>query len=489
MKISLLLCATLAASSCTVALVSDELSIRHDNSFTGRGNVKETLLELRVAPTVQPKAVKLAVSAEACDVSHIRLFANGEECDSRAFRKSGTLKLSCPPSEDTLTLTVTADIRPDATEGNLVEAHLEGLSVKGGFAPVRDTASCTREILLARKRLFAPGDYGSKNYRIPAICTLPDGTLLAATDKRKFNEIDLPSDIDIIVSRSTDRGRSWSEPQTLIEGQGYGKGYGDAALAVSSKGKVVAAFVGGPGLRRSTLENPLRSLICVSDDGGVNWSEPQDVTEMIWGPKAANAACRKGSAAFFESGHGLVLTHGEHAGRIMFVTAVLVDRRLDNYAVYSDDEGETWHISSLAYTDGDESKVVQLPDGRILMSVRRQGERGWSISEDDGESWTAQGTWPDIVANACDGDIILLEGGTLLQSVPGSLERELVTIYMSSDQGKTWPEHKRICGYESVYSSMTVLDDGTIGVYLEENPTGYCEMWYMNFSTEWLKSE
>jgi len=68
------------------------------------------------------------------------------------------------------------------------------------------------------------------------------------------------------------------------------------------------------------------------------------------------------------------------------------------------------------------------------------------------------------------------------------MERENVSVFMSFDQGKTWPEHKSICHYKSVYSSLTVLKDGTIGAYLEENPHGGCELWYLNFSMEWLST-
>ena len=68
--------------------------------------------------------------------------------------------------------------------------------------------------------LFRPGDYGSTNWRIPAICCLPDGTLLITCDRRKYNETDLPEDIDIVSRRSTDNGRTWSEPVTIAQGTG-----------------------------------------------------------------------------------------------------------------------------------------------------------------------------------------------------------------------------------------------------------------------------
>jgi len=80
--------------------------------------------------------------------------------------------------------------------------------------------------------LFRPGDYGSTNWRIPAICCLPDGSLLIICDRRKYNESDLPEDIDIVSRRSTDNGRIWSEPVTIAQGTGRKHGFGDAALVV-----------------------------------------------------------------------------------------------------------------------------------------------------------------------------------------------------------------------------------------------------------------
>lgn len=56
--------------------------------------------------------------------------------------------------------------------------------------------------------LFRPGDYGSANWRIPAILCLGDGSLLATCDRRKYNEADLPEDIDIVSRRSTDGGHT-----------------------------------------------------------------------------------------------------------------------------------------------------------------------------------------------------------------------------------------------------------------------------------------
>ena len=55
---------------------------------------------------------------------------------------------------------------------------------------------------------FAPGTGGSKNFRIPGIVTLDNGTLIAACDAR-WNHSGDGAGLDTIVSVSTDNGANW----------------------------------------------------------------------------------------------------------------------------------------------------------------------------------------------------------------------------------------------------------------------------------------
>ena len=116
--------------------------------------------------------------------------------------------------------------------------------------------------------LFRPGDYGSTNWRIPAICCLPDGSLLIVCDRRKYNEKDLPEDIDIVSRRSTDNGRTWSEPVTIAQGTGRKHGFGDAALVVCENGDVVCVFVGGNGLFASSESDPSAAMCAAAPTVG-----------------------------------------------------------------------------------------------------------------------------------------------------------------------------------------------------------------------------
>lgn len=356
------------------------------------------------------------------------------------------------------------------------------------------SASAQNDTLFTRTEIYHPGDYGSVAYRIPAAITAKDGSIVIVTDKRKNNDGDLPQDIDIICNRSTDGGLTWSEPYTIAQGTGYNHGFGDCALAwTNDDNGLIAVFVGGVGLWNSTSSNPIRSYKSYSYDNGQTWTEPEDITHFIFGDDCVIPEHQTWRASFFGSGNGLLTS----TGRIMFVAAVRegAAQSLNNYAVYSDDNGVTWQVSGRASVGGDEAKVTELVDGRILMSIRHSGHRWYNISEDGGQTWMPNtSTWNDIAAPACNGDIIrytsVEQGGNknrLLHSVPYGNSRTHVTVYVSYDEGETWPVKKTVVPYSSAYSSLCVLEDGTIGLYVEESPTNtlYTTAFY-NFNIEWL---
>lgn len=335
--------------------------------------------------------------------------------------------------------------------------------------------------------LYRPGDYGSANWRIPALCCLSDGTLISVCDKRKYNESDLPEDIDLVVRRSTDNGHTWSQPFTLAQGTGRKQGFGDAALVECANGDVVCVFVGGNGLFQSSPSDPIRSYVCRSSDRGQTWSQPEEITDQLWGENAIRPACRTYRASFFGSGNGLRLTRGTHAGRILFAAAMRRHNSdvLDNFVVYSDDHGHTWQVSQRAYEGGDEAKLVELTDGRVLLSVRQNGARGYNISTNGGLAWGTQGRWDCLTANACNGDLLRLAAtdrgdslNILLHSLPNSMQRRNVSIFVSYDEGLTWQDPVLLFDGPSVYSSLTLLKNGGVGVLLEKNPDGACEIWF-----------
>ena len=392
------------------------------------------------------------------------------------------------------------DVSETANEGDVLDNRV--LSLNYTYKTDRDTVinlttkttPLATTVFLKKTVVIASGDYGSVAYRIPAITTAADGSLVTLTDKRKYNYGDLPGDIDIVARRSTDDGKTWSEPVTVAQGTGYGKGFGDALIIKAKSGKLVGLFVGGAGLWGSTQANPQRTYMITSSDNGITWSAVRDITAQIYGPDCTNATRRTTwKGVFFGSGHGLCT----RSGRLMGVLTVNEEGMsgLQDYAAYSDDEGETWTISTRAIVGGDEAKVVELDNGDILMSSRTGGNRLWAKSTDGGATWGAKNSWSDVWGTACDADILrytsVKDGfnkSRLLHTLPNANDRSNLAMWISYDEGKTWPTKKIICPASAAYSSITILPDGTIGVYFEEDYSNQITLTFVNFSLNWLTS-
>ena len=493
------------------------VSLVQESRKIGRANDNEVLLRAAVSfggenASINDNSLSFSLqgTSDVDDVKSVKIYSTGTSpvFDKRDLQNA-VLLADVEPSLDVTVcqinaeivsgvnyLWITVEVADDATEGNVIDAELYSVSTPSQtFEIVNPSPSGDREIILAHTLLFQPGDYNSTNYRIPGVITAKDGSIVAVTDKRKYNQGDLPEDIDIVCRRSTDGGHTWSEPYTIAQGTGYNHGFGDCVLAwTNDDNGLIAGFVGGVGLWNSTPSNPIRSYIARSYDNGQTWTEPEDITDFIFGSNCVVPEHRTWRASFFGSGNGLITS----TGRIMFVAAIreTTAQSLSNYAVYSDDNGITWHVSGRASVSGDEAKVTELVDGRILMSIRHNGKRWYNISNDGGETWqSSTSTWNDITAPACNGDMIRYTSvnqgfnkNRLLHSVPFGSSRTDVSVYISYDEGETWPVRKCIVPYSSAYSSLCVLPDGTIGLYVEEEypgNSGYSTVFY-NFSLEWL---
>ncbi|MCH5232724.1 MAG: exo-alpha-sialidase [Muribaculaceae bacterium] len=344
-----------------------------------------------------------------------------------------------------------------------------------------------------RTVVFKGGEYGSKFYRIPAIVTANDGSLVAVADKRILSNADLPNPIDIVSRRSTDGGKTWSDYVTVAEHDSLG-GCGDPALVVErNSGDILAIYSHGNGLWQ---DSPAQITISRSKDNGLTWGDTLNINPQILTTNQNGPQPLKLTSAFASSGHALQLKDG----RLMFalVTRVAGESPFKVYAIYSDDGGYNWKVSETPGTyDGDESKIVELADGTLIMSIRNRyrqdrydNRRLFSYSKDRGETWSEPEVVLDLIDPACNGDIIAYgDGDILLQSLPDSPnKRENVSIYVSQDGGKTFPGKYLVYDGGGAYSAMTVLPNGNIGILTEEEHDGTegYELWYTEIDAEAL---
>lgn len=386
---------------------------------------------------------------------------------------------------------VTADIKSDATVGNKFDVAITGLTYNTDKTATITSGNPEGQgvIYKVQSAPFQPYDLGSHYWRIPAMVVLhhqqgenasKNGRVVTMADNRFNHNGDLPNHIDVYERHSDDNGATWSTHKMVVGTEadhalvGGDHGFGDVSLVECASGKIVAIMVGGPGYFGSTPSNPIVPTIITSTDGGDTWSTPRTLTDELY-KTTYNEGAVQGS--FAGSGRGLMLQRQKDEqlnGRIMFAMShrftVNGNRSIQEYIIYSDDEGDTWKFSTQsAYNGGDESKLVELADGTVMISVRQSGQRGYNTSTDGGVTWGTQAKWADIDGNACNGDILYVNKHVMLHSYPNNGSRKNVTIKASFDSGKSWSKPYVVCAPSSCYSTMDVTKDGDIAIFYEDN--------------------
>jgi len=316
-------------------------------------------------------------------------------------------------------------------------------------------------------------------YRIPAIVTAPNGDLIAAIDERvpSCGDLKWSKDINIVIRRSSNNGKKWSEIETVIDFP-LGKSASDPSMIVDMETKEIFMFYNYMNL---DTEKDIYYLHMVkSADNGLTWSEPVDITKQI-----AKPAWHK-DFKFITSGRGIQTRSGK-------LLHCMVNLNSGMHLFASDDHGKTWYFIDTPIKPADESKIVELANGDWMVNARANGKglRYVHVSSDEGKTWK---TKPDeqLIDPGCNGSIIrytAIEDGykknrLLFSNAKRKKGRKNMTVRVSYDEGKTWTEGKTIYTGGSAYSSLTILENGDIGLFFEQD--GYKKNPFVSFSLKWL---
>lgn len=345
------------------------------------------------------------------------------------------------------------------------------------------------------------GDYGVNTFRIPALCTTNKGTLIAAFDCRYEKSRDLQGHIDIGVVRSTDRGETWQPLIIALDMGEWGglaqkfNGVSDPCLLVDEvTGRIWVSAVWMHGVLdkegkfiegldststawqhqwTGTASQPGYSpyetcqfLMAYSDDDGVTWSEPVNITktkpEEWW-----LFAPAPGQGITMEDGTLVMPTQGRDPEGLSF-----------SNISYSKDRGQTWTTSTAATTNTSECAVAQLSDGSLMLNVRdnrnrknkdNTNGRAVMVTKDLGETWVEHSSSHSLLIEPVCMASLHRHGKYLFFSNPDDkFKRHNMRIKWSDDDGKSWNDGPLLDNGNSFgYSCLTTLDDDTIGILWE----------------------
>jgi sialidase-1 len=356
------------------------------------------------------------------------------------------------------------------------------------------------EPLLTKTNLFHAGEAGYALYRIPGIVVTSKGTILAYCEARKNSRSDW-GEIDLLLRRGTENGTHWGAPHKLAEPK----------VPITRNPVAVAQKLGRPG--EITLNNPVaiadqktgvvHFLYCAeynrcfylrSTDDGVTFSDPKEITSTFdqFRPEYGWKVIATGP------GHGIQLANGRLLVPIWMSTGTggHAHRPSAVSIIYSDDAGETWKRGDLVcnhpepLSNPSETAAAQLRDSRVMLNIRSESKahrRAVSFSKDGATGWTPLTFQDDLPEPICMGSLVALSNAELLFANPDSVSRARtnLTVYLSRDQGRSWPIKKSLEPGPSAYSDLAVTSDGS-PLCLYENNSAEKTLTLARFDISWL---
>jgi sialidase-1 len=375
------------------------------------------------------------------------------------------------------------------------------------------------EPFLEKQDLFKVGDDPAYNiYHIPGVVVTAKGSVLAWCEARKGGGD--WSDIRILLRRSTDDGKTWSEPKSIAGVEGPKK---KNAFALRLKNVDTTQVTYNNPVLIAGKDGTVHMLFCLeyerafyqrSGDDGVTWSEPTEITSTF--------------DAFKKDYDWKVIATGPNhsiqtkAGRLVVPvwlstgTGGNAHRPSVTATIYSDDQGMTWKAGDIAvpctdeWINPNETVAIELNDGRVMLNVRSESKahrRLITTSPDGATNWSTPKFDEALLEPICmagivrynhDGKSLILfsnphnlEGGREGKPEPGkSRDRKNVSVKISRDEGQTWPVNKLLENGPSMYSDIAVTHNGTIlCFYGRGTKPGFAGagLTLARFNLEWLE--
>ena len=320
---------------------------------------------------------------------------------------------------------------------------------------------------------FVADTGGYACYRCPTLAVSTKGTVLAFCEGRVNGHKD-EDDMDIVLKRSVDGGRTWM-PLQVIANDGKNPCKCQCPVVLPS-GRILLIWLWNQWIPSEKDRTTRVVYLMHSDDDGITWSKPRDITTSVYRP----------DWKWYGTGpcHAIVM-RSRNAGRIIVPARHNADNtRMVSHVIYSDDDGQSWKIGgSVPRPQTTECTVVELSNGDLMLNSRNQNDgencRVVSISKDGGETFSE--TWVEsqlVEPRGCQASLLFhslnptTQKGNILFSNPANPQfRSDGTLKLSEDDGRTWTKFFRYAKQPAPnftgYSDIALLPDGRIGVLYE----------------------
>lgn len=337
------------------------------------------------------------------------------------------------------------------------------------------------EPLWIQSTVWQPGEAGAANHFVYGLAVSRQGTILAFTESRLRHPDDAPH--HLVLKRSTDGGLTWG-PVQMIEQSLAGECWANpTALVERTSGRIFIFYI----LNEHNLST--RVFYRTSDDDGLSWSPRREVTDLLLTDNPYDWT------VFMPGpGHGTQLSEGRLVLPLWArkeITLPPTERCYGNRMLYSDDQGETWHAGGIVPLNpelrNNESRIVELSDGTLLWNARTFGfnHRVISLSRDRGITWSPMTPYTQLPAQyACDSGFITwvnapgYERAPLLYSTISKQRHDpenTLQIYLSPDDGRSWPINKTVHRGPCNYSDIAVTPDSTVVVLYGTGALPQCQ--------------
>jgi sialidase-1 len=322
--------------------------------------------------------------------------------------------------------------------------------------------------------LFRAGESGYKCFRIPAVISTAKGTLLVFAEARRNNCSDA-GDIDLVMRRSSDGGRSWSD-MTVVWDDAANTCGNPAPVLDRNTGRILLLSTWNlgtdhePQIINQTSQDTRRIFLLSSADDGLSWTKARDITPDV----------KKPDWTWYATGpcNGIQIMAGKHRGRLVIPCDHIEagTKKYFSHTIHSDDGGNTWTLGGSTPVDQvNECTVAELPKGKLLLNMRNYTKiryRQTSVSDDGGASWSALRQDTSLPEPVCQASLIRIDGNgrkpVYAFSNPASQKSRVnMTVKFSYDNARTWERPVQVHEGPSAYSNLVSVSADKLGLLYE----------------------